>query len=1118
MSHTYGPTCRLGRKVSFSGSKGDDDAPVIKAQFFYSSPLPIDDPLSVVPTPTGSESKSVKHPLRPFSAGDNDALEEAWLSLSAGKDKKQDKKHHKKHKGDGKGSLFRKSTQASASSTAGRDQQATHGTTLAQVSQGKKAPSASAPSKSDLAAVQAPQAIEESQASQDSSKQSKPGKKLGSPAAEGPSNNGKRPGSTSTVASSSSCPACPEPSNVVEPSSIVEAPEIRGNPYNSNCDDSHHIPLDTAVSPCCEELETNVPAGHQECIIDVKEVALPQQSDKSTNPDIKKGDDTTNQQDVDKHLSESKRKEYRAFDKHEQSKGHREFEKDLKNEHEGHLSEPHGSKHDIRTSELLETHGKSHLPGSSFKAEYRTESTSHLSASVPDQEADAGITGKPFVKLPSRKSSPQRQPLQTFTHDDVENQTPREQPSGPKESHQIDEQEIGATEVVHVPGCKVHKKAKELADVPVGISRLHLVKLPSLQMQPIYWSPVHDEASVIRGTWFYKDTMYPVEPAVANQLEFGYRELRCFSKTWHDELNSAMEVGAAGEEKIAHRLWPKDSDAKTGSHTHPHLATDPHCAARCFNGEVAAEGTVGSEEKSSEPKVLTKKYSNAQVIYKDAQNAFILKPTLQPSAYYGRKPLQKIMRNMNVGIHVVRGFDWKAWNKLRPSKKTNSTLKTEGNAPIAGAADASRAAACPACRSQENQPKVTDLCLVVHGIGQKLSERVESFHFTHAMNAFRRNVTAERVNDAVQKVLREDLGGIMVLPVNWRSNLSFDDGDSKKGADEGHLKGEFSLEDITQPTIPAVRSMISDVMLDIPFYMSHHKPKMIQAVISEANRVYRLWCKNNPEFHQEGRVHIIAHSLGSVMAVEILSKQPTSAPKVDFNGRKFNTKCFDFNTTNLFFAGSPAGFFFYLEKAKMLPRRGRGKPGAERSDEYDKKITGEVGSWGCMAVDNVYNIMHYNDPIAYRLNATVDQKYAASLKTAQVPSATTGFFESIGKAMRSITPGVSSSPDHGIGQVPKPGSIARLPSQLEMEVHDFTSEEIAERKMVLLNDNGQVDFCLSSGGGPLEIQYINMLGAHSSYWTSHDFVRMIVIEVGRKPGRASTLPNMRATKIGHKAS
>ena len=67
---------------------------------------------------------------------------------------------------------------------------------------------------------------------------------------------------------------------------------------------------------------------------------------------------------------------------------------------------------------------------------------------------------------------------------------------------------------------------------------------------------------------------------------------------------------------------------------------------------------------------------------------------------------------------------------------------------------------------QSLRPKVTDLILVIHGIGQKLSERMESYHFTHAMNSFRREVNVELGTDAVKVQLDKNAGGIMVLPVN----------------------------------------------------------------------------------------------------------------------------------------------------------------------------------------------------------------------------------------------------------------------------------------------------------------------------------------------------------------
>ena len=53
----------------------------------------------------------------------------------------------------------------------------------------------------------------------------------------------------------------------------------------------------------------------------------------------------------------------------------------------------------------------------------------------------------------------------------------------------------------------------------------------------------------------------------------------------------------------------------------------------------------------------------------------------------------------------------------------------------------------------------------MRSIGQKLSERVDSFRFTHAVNNLRREVALTREHAGIQPLLREDLGGIMVLPV-----------------------------------------------------------------------------------------------------------------------------------------------------------------------------------------------------------------------------------------------------------------------------------------------------------------------------------------------------------------
>lgn len=234
---------------------------------------------------------------------------------------------------------------------------------------------------------------------------------------------------------------------------------------------------------------------------------------------------------------------------------------------------------------------------------------------------------------------------------------------------------------------------------------------------------------------------------------------------------------------------------------------------------------------------------------------------------------------------------------------------------------------------------------------------------------------------------------------------------------------KYSLNDITPNTLPSVRGIVSDVMLDVPYYQSQeHHPKMVSACIQEANRIYRLWCQNNPGFSEWGRVHIIAHSLGSVMAIDILSDQPTVV-----NPRYGDPACpeedvpkdhFIFNTSNLFVCGSPVGFFLLLRNASLLPRRDKEKTGAE--SYAAPGVAGEQGTYGCIAVDNIYNVVNGYDPVAYTLNATVDVSYAATLKPAMIPSASSSIF-SFSNPFRSSRPDVHHN---------RPTTM-RLPSNVE---------------------------------------------------------------------------------------
>ncbi|RMX79795.1 hypothetical protein D0869_08041 [Hortaea werneckii] len=751
-------------------------------------------------------------------------------------------------------------------------------------------------------------------------------------------------------------------------------------------------------------------------------------------------------------------------------------------------------------------------------------------AAVPD------TTGTPFIRAPSGKrlsdlkgvdepkTRPKVQTHDTYAWDDS--------------SHLVEHSPVPE---------KRSKDESPKARVAVGASRLHQVEMPELLMQPIYWAPVHDTAQVVRGTWFYQDTMLPVETNVANMLEAGYVDLRVWTETWKDELNSAVDVGSEGEMKIVHKLWPEKvaksaaelrlesrqgppyhdnlmrtatSNISQGEPETPEQLRERAVEAACDIVDIST-GPGGADNKAAGKSTYgrggpPRNYAPFGVIYANEREARLLKPNLLPSAYYGRRPLANYIRKGHkLGVPVVRGFDQAAWDKLYPTKQTRKAEKAaQGLATAASGAPPSDRRKSDSELAASERPKVSDLILVVHGIGQKLSQRMESFHFTHAMNTFRRDINVEVGTNDVKSHFREEMGSIMVLPINWRHNLSFEEGGYRDGP-EDPTANEFTLQDITPETLPSVRNIVSDVMLDIPYYMSHHQPKIVGAVVSEANRVYKLWCQNNPGFAQHGRVHLIGHSLGSVLAMDILSRQPTTIPKhlsdptaVNFEAEKLDH--FLFNTSNLFLAGSPAGFFLLLKRAQLVPRLENKDTSLREADSNNLSVCGEQGQYGCIPVENIYNIINPYDPVGYRMNAAVDSQYASSIKQAWLPTATAGWFGT--RSSTNWFAGSGSALSGSGGDSNKPPALPRLPSNVELETHNFTREEVAEKRMYLLNDNGQIDYFLRYGGGPLEIQYLTMLGAHSSYWLLKDFTRMIALEVGRERGREGTLFAMRAAK------
>lgn len=226
-------------------------------------------------------------------------------------------------------------------------------------------------------------------------------------------------------------------------------------------------------------------------------------------------------------------------------------------------------------------------------------------------------------------------------------------------------------------------------------------------MKPIYWSPVNDISHVHRGTWFYKNTLLPVETELANWLEAGYEYMKPWTHTYADEVNSCLEIGPEAELKVVYKLFP------TAIPENPMRKN----SARVKPKIQIADMAVGHLDSDMDTEVLAQTYERCSVMYADSTNAQILRPIQLPSAARGRKPLAQIRKGKQVGIPVVRGFDHLAWDRLHPPRGIESS-KLAHDAAVKARSDTNaigESDVCPACLPPEESSKTTDLVLVIHG-------------------------------------------------------------------------------------------------------------------------------------------------------------------------------------------------------------------------------------------------------------------------------------------------------------------------------------------------------------------------------------------------------------------
>ena len=119
-----------------------------------------------------------------------------------------------------------------------------------------------------------------------------------------------------------------------------------------------------------------------------------------------------------------------------------------------------------------------------------------------------------------------------------------------------------------------------------------------------------------------------------------------------------------------------------------------------------------------------------------------------------------------------------------------------------------------------------------------------------------------------------------------------------------------------------------------------------------------------------------------------------------------------------------------------------------------------------MAIDSLYNIFYFTDPIAYQLNATIDARLATRRPPLAITSVTAPFFSSVTEGFGTISKYLPFGNATKPSRPQRPGAI-RLPSGIEMSGpsgEERLEGSRGERRFSALNSHGNVDFYLPSTG------------------------------------------------------
>eukprot|EP00668_Euglena_longa_P034652 GGOE01044483.1.p1 GENE.GGOE01044483.1~~GGOE01044483.1.p1 ORF type:complete len:500 (-),score=92.92 GGOE01044483.1:162-1556(-) len=381
-----------------------------------------------------------------------------------------------------------------------------------------------------------------------------------------------------------------------------------------------------------------------------------------------------------------------------------------------------------------------------------------------------------------------------------------------------------------------------------------------------------------------------------------------------------------------------------------------------------------------------------------------------------------------------------------------------------------------------NQP-TTLLILTVHGVGPSGQDGAK-IHLHHTELARSRDAILQT---CLPDFMDRDHLHIDIRDIDWQRDV------------HQQLKVDETLAKVTPLGIPALRSAINDRAADVLLYAEPQRAVLQRAVQQALNAAFLQYIVEHPE-RATRKLHVVllAHSLGSVICYDLLAMTaPPStsdmheaevalaglppAPEGAIQARRKaihsmettaqqpSSKTLLFPVLALYLLGSPLGMF--------LASRGH-CPGSMAAP-FPPHSPGST---------YLFNVMHANDPIAYRFEPFLSNALAAYRPVLLPHWATLG---PNGKA--SVVAAVSASTAAGLLH-PLAGLATVAASIAGHATHRSVKRLPDVHRHHPVRCSGRFDFVLQTNLTEDLSSYASVLGAHKAYWFSRDLMYFVLMQ------------------------